>query len=76
MMQTPVKKHLPRHEKLFFYYKNIFKDNIPSWLLPARGVDYEISIEASEKIPDGSLFQLSSPNLVATKNFIADVLKN
>lgn len=76
MIEMPEKKHSPRLEKLLLCYKDIFRGNLQSEIPPAWGVDYETVIESSEKTPHISLFQLLAAELVATKECIADPLKN
>lgn len=59
---------LAKHEK-------VFRDDLPPGLPPEREVDHAIEISEKEKPPHQPLFQLSPAELIATKEYITELLK-
>lgn len=54
------------------YLGTIFARGLP----PEREIDHEITTEQSAKPPHRALFKPSPSELLATKNYITDLLKN
>lgn len=55
-------------------YAAVFRDDLPQGLPPERSVDHEINIVEGSKPPHRALFQLSPAELVATKNYVTEML--
>lgn len=52
----------------------MFCDDLPSGLPPERDVDHQIDILPGIKTPRRPIFQLSPAELLATKEYVADLL--
>lgn len=56
-------------------FSEVFRDDLPAGLPPKRSVDHTIEIEEDSKPPHRPIFQLSPAELLATKEYIVDLLK-
>ena len=63
-------------KKLLVKYQSVFKEKLPSGLLPERAVDHAIEIDEAVRPPLRPLHQLSPAELVAVKEYLVDLLKN
>lgn len=53
----------------------VFREDLPEGLPPEREIDHEIMVSEGSKPPHRALFQLSSSELIATKQYVTDLLK-
>lgn len=56
-------------------FDGTFQDDLPGGLPPERSIDHEIEIDEDAKPPARPLYQLSPAELVAVKQYVADLLK-
>lgn len=56
-------------------YSDVFKDGLPPGLLPTQAVDHCITVDENKTIPHRGLFQLIPADLLATKEYITDLLR-
>lgn len=56
-------------------FETVFRDDLPEGLPPKRAVDHKIETDPDEAPPHRGIFQLSPAELVATKEYITDLLK-
>lgn len=75
-----VDTELPPHiqqkkDKLLQKYKSVFRSELPEGLPPKRSVDHEILVDENAKPPHRTLFQLSPAELMATKDYVTDLLR-
>lgn len=56
-------------------YQSVFRSQLPNGLPPIRSIDHEIVIDPDEKIPFRGLYRLSPEELLATKEYLTDLLK-
>ena len=62
-------------EKLLEKYSSVFREDLPSGLLPEREVDHAIETDDSVKPPHRPLYQLSPVELVAVKEYVMELLR-
>ena len=56
-------------------YEDVFREELPAGLPPERPVDHEIETKEEEKPPHRPLYQLSSKELQATKEYVEHLLE-
>lgn len=64
-----------RLDKLLQRFAHVFRNDLPARLPPERVVDHRIETQDGEKPPHRPLFQLSPAELLATKEYITDLLR-
>lgn len=57
-------------------YDQVFTDDLPDGMPPARSVDHEIELQPDASPPYRSSYQLSPAELVATKEYLTKLLKS
>lgn len=73
--ETPLPPDIQhRKDEILKKYTSVFRDELPEGLPPKRSVDHEINIAEGSKPPHQPLFQLSPSELIATKNYVTDML--
>jgi hypothetical protein len=65
----------PRMNSPFKDYSDVFRSELPEGLPPKRSVDHGIETEHGAKPPHRSLYQLSSAELQAAKDYVMDLMK-
>lgn len=73
-------KHIPEDvqsklDEIMTTFKGVFRDHLPPGLPPKRKVDHAIEVPPNSKPPHRPLFQLSPAELLATKEYVTDLLK-
>lgn len=63
----------PEIKSLKEEFSAVFRDDLPSGLPPERNVDHQVNILPESKPPHRPIFQLSPAELVATKEYVADL---
>lgn len=63
-----------RLERLLKRYSHIFRDDLPSGLPPKRPVDHTIELTEANVTPNRPIFQLSPAELLATKEYVTDLI--
>lgn len=61
--------------KLEEEFSTVFRDDLPSGLPPKRDVDHRIEVTPDSQPPHRGIFQLSSAELLATKEYVTDLLR-
>lgn len=56
-------------------FNDVLRDDLPEGLTPKRSVDHKIETLPDEKPPHRGIFQLSPAELIATKEYISDLLR-
>lgn len=56
-------------------FSTVFRSDLPNGLPPRREVDHEIEIEENSTPPHRGIFQLSPAELLATKEYVTDLLR-
>lgn len=56
-------------------FNSVFRDDLPAGLPPKREVDHKIEIISDSSPPHPGIFQLSPAGLLATKEYITDLLR-
>lgn len=67
--------YLEAKDKITEKYSSIFRDDLPAGLPLAQEVDHEIKTLNDAKPPHKTLFHLSPSELLATKEYITELLK-
>lgn len=62
-------------ENLKREFATVFRNELPEGLPPERDVDHKIEIDPNEEPPYRGIYQLSPAELLATKEYVADLLK-
>lgn len=62
-------------KKLKKEFKSVFTDELPTGLPPKRDVDHKIEVEPGSTPPHRGMYQLSPAELLATKEYITDLLR-
>lgn len=77
MKKTPIKQGKQDEElaTLEAEFSMVFQDELPDGLPPRREVDHKIEILPYSKPPHRGIFQLSSAELLATKDYVTKLLK-
>lgn len=68
----------PEDEKLLELkreWQTVFTDELPDGLPPERDVDHRIKTEAGSSLPNRGIFQLSPVELIATKEYMMELLR-
>lgn len=65
----------PELEELVTAFKDVFRDDLPDGLPPAREIDHKIETDPEAKPPHRGIFQLSPAELVATKEYVTNLLQ-
>lgn len=55
-------------------FSDVFADELPDVLPPQRDVDQKIEVDPQSTPPHRGMFQLSLAELIATKNYVTDLL--
>lgn len=63
-------------QKVLQKYDSVIVDELPDGLPPKRSIDHEIEIQTNSSPPYRPTFQLSSAELLATKQYISKLLKS
>lgn len=56
-------------------FSSVFHDDLPDGLPPKRNIDHQIEIRVDAKPPHKPIFQLSPAELLATKEYVTELLK-
>lgn len=62
-------------ENLKREFATVFRNELPEGLPPERDVDHKIEVDPNQEPPHRGIYQLSPAELLATKEYVADLLK-
>lgn len=65
----------PEVQALKGEFSSVFVDNFPAGLPPQRDVEHHIEVDPDSTPPHRGIFELSPAELIATKEYITDLLK-
>jgi hypothetical protein len=65
----------PKVKRLLEFYKDVFRTDLPKGLPPRRSFDHAIGTEPDKKPSHRPLYQLSTVELRAAKEYLVELLK-
>lgn len=75
LMNTSTADDDPDIAKIREEFSSVFRSDLPEGLPPEREIDHKIEVETGSTPPHLGMFQLSPAELIATKEYITDLLK-